>query len=121
MMSVAVNLTSQYILFAVGEAESLKSILAQHQLPVLVKMACDRSYRVKVGQDWKTAGDLGNLLIMKYFEEKFMMIHCLFEKSKCCVGEVKDCVILAHRIRISEILSWDLTHAILPRTSSNVM
>ena len=70
------------ILFAVGEAESLKSILAQHQLPVLVKMACDRSYRVKVGQDWKTAGDLGNLLIMKYFEEKFMMIHCLFEKSK---------------------------------------
>ena len=34
-------------------------------------------------------------------------------------------VILAHRIRISEILHWDrrsyLTHAILPRTSSNVI
>ena len=34
-------------------------------------------------------------------------------------------VILAHRIRISEILPWDrksyLTHAILPRTSSNVI
>ena len=33
--------------------------------------------------------------------------------------------ILAHRIRISEILPWDrksyLTHAILPRTSSNVI
>ena len=32
---------------------------------------------------------------------------------------------LAHRIRISEILPWDrksyLTHAILPRTSSNVI
>ena len=34
-------------------------------------------------------------------------------------------IYLAHRIRISEILPWDrksyLTHAILPRTSSNVI
>ena len=34
-------------------------------------------------------------------------------------------IILAHPIRISEILPWDrksyLTHAILPRTSSNVI
>ena len=42
-----------------------------------------------------------------------------------CVFSIKRNIVLAHRIRLSENLPWNrksyLTHAILPRTSSNVV
>lgn len=65
----------------VGEIQDLKTILEDNKLPVLVQTACNKKYRIRVGTEWKTPDQYGNLLITKKFEEQFMMIHCLYGRN----------------------------------------
>ena len=75
-------------------------------------------------------------IISKHFTSEISIVQLVYVAEQACLSmtwsetlKMFSCVrgrtILAHRIRISEILPWDrksyLTHAILPRTSSNVI
>ena len=77
-------------------------------------MLCDvQTDKAVVTMDIEEEGILAKILVHSIIDS--------FQHKPDCQGPK----ILAHWIRLSEILPWDrksyLTHAILPRTSSNVI
>ncbi|XP_053382835.1 uncharacterized protein LOC123539940 [Mercenaria mercenaria] len=62
----------------VGLPQRLSELLQENdQLPLLVQMACDRQYPVRVGTNRHVAKDFGNIMIKEKYSEHFFMMNCV--------------------------------------------
>lgn len=61
-----------------GNPQPLSELLEENsQLPILVQMACDSRYPVRIGTTKYHANDLGNIMIKEKYEEHFFLMNAI--------------------------------------------
>lgn len=65
----------------VGNVQELATILKEHELPVLVSIACLPQHDVHIGRSRYQVHELGNLVIEKTYTDHYLMLNCIDSAS----------------------------------------